>query len=353
MSAQLIGHEFQRDALSHLLATRRLPSTMMLAGVPGIGKSLVAKELARSIFCEKNAPFFSKTDTVPTSPVVYGGCGTCRRCHVFDAGNHPDFHFIESSDRDNWNVERVRELLYSLHLASFGGNARVILFNNAESFSVQISNTLLKIFEEPQPFIYFILVTSNPSKLPPPLLSRCQIWFFDALRDEQVAAVLKERSASSATDSATQALSPQELAVLADGSLQSIEDIDRHHGDWELIKDKLDYISGGSLSSASLFAASIAKDKARLPQLLQLMRIYARRRMIEAAREGNSRRELCARWALFIENILAADYYLFERNLAPLPVLSVIFSALAGEISARASVECFMNSGTLLSEIAT
>jgi DNA polymerase-3 subunit delta' len=366
--SSLIGHEFQRKALRHLLASRRLPSTMMFAGVQGIGKLLVARELARSIFCECNQGYFSKTETAPlpssSSPSVYGGCGACHHCHVFNAGNHPDFHFVESGDRERWNVQQVRELLYSLHLGAFGGNARVVVFNNAEALSIQIANTLLKILEEPQPHIYFILITSNPSKLPPPLLSRCQIWFFDSLRDDQVATILKARPIAakskhpSAPQDAPGHLSPEELAVLADGSLQSIDEIEHHHSDWELVKRKLDDISEGSLSTAALFAAAITKDKERLPMLLQLMRILARRRMLEAAREGNSRRDLSARWAIFIENIIAAEYYLFERNLAPLPVLTMIFSALAGNVSSKdkassLSLSCFMNSATLLNEIAT
>jgi hypothetical protein len=367
--SSLIGHEFQRKALRHLLATRRLPSTMMFAGVQGVGKLLVARELAQSIFCEHNKEYFSKTSGSPANPPAYGGCGSqlsakshtqCHQCQVFSAGNHPDFHFVESGDRERWNVQHVRELLYSLHLGAFGGSARVVVFNNAEALSIQIANTLLKILEEPQPFIYFILVTSNPSKLPPPLLSRCQIWFFDSLRDEQVATILKTRppKVSAKAAPSDEPVSPEELAVLADGSLQSIEDIEHHHSDWELVKRKLDEISEGSLSTASLFAASIAKDKERLPMLLQLMRILARRRMLEAAREGNSRRELAARWAVFIENVIASEYYLFERNLAPLPVLSMVFCALAGdgarnEKIPRPALSCFMNSATLLNDVAT
>jgi hypothetical protein len=286
---------------------------MLFAGREGIGKRRVALELARSFLCE------GKDST-------YGGCGACASCVQLSDWVSPDFYFVDSADKDVWNVEGYRDLLSRLQLRAFKGGARIVLVDNADCLSIQVANILLKIVEEPRPDLYFVFVAQNPSRLPRTLLSRCQLWYFDALRDEDIAAVLTERS-----DDGTAA--SQEVIRLADGSLG---DLDNHAALaplWNDCQDKLQKICDGDCALAVEFAEFLKAEKGVLRDWLKVMLLVGKhKRDSLACLSTNSLSKKIGemqKWALFVRNCLQAEYLLGERHLAPFPLLQVLFLDLA------------------------
>lgn len=321
----ILGHEKQRKLLSDVLVADHLPSALLFAGTTGIGKALVARELAQTLFCDT---FNHKHSTDSDEQLLYGGCGECHACHLFSVGNMPDFYQVECLDRDNWNIQRIRELLYSLHLKAFSGRNRVILFNDAEHMSEQAANALLKALEEPRPNTYFLLITSGYSKLPSTITSRCQVWYFDSLPDKVVLELLHRKADWVSENIDTTTISYEELVSLADGSIGELEKIIKFVDSWAEVKDKLDRICSDQPEIAASFAQELGKNRDKLRVILHLLRIRGRAKMLEST----SPQARCA-WADFLTNLITAERLIFERNLSASYVLHFIFMTVASVIT--------------------
>jgi DNA polymerase-3 subunit delta' len=299
----VVGHEHQRAMLKRLISRKKLPSAMLFAGPPGIGKRLVAEELARSLFCsDKAAP--------------YGGCKDCAQCRQLSTGNCPDYLSVDCLKREEFDLERLRELLRTLSMRPFLGGARIILLNNADHLSVQAANLLLKSLEEPRPDNHFVLVCSNPGMLPPTLLSRCQIWFFDRLKSDELRHILTQQTKS------TEEL--EDLITLADGSLETAASLQQHRESWRILRADLIEIAGGNFLRATQLAGELGKQKETLRENLHLLRIAARQELL-ACRDL----EGSFRWSSCLLDLLSAERLIFERNLGAQYLLNVLLARLA------------------------
>ena len=342
MSPKIIGHETQRSRLKRLCSSGRLATSTMLAGSAGIGKTLVAKELLRSLFCEA-APRTPESTTPAGKIPPYGGCNKCRSCRLFELGNLPDFYQVDCADKEQGSVEGLRRLLFSLNLKSFSGTARAVLFNNSEDLSQQAANLLLKALEEPRPGTYFLLICTNPWRLPPTLLSRCQVWFFDSLSQTDIKSILAQNP--DLLKSLETEITDEDLALIADGSMAGITALAANLPFWRGLGEVMPEIQGGSAAAALRFAQELGKDKELLRERLRLLRIYARREL-HSAQELSEQ----ARWAVLLTNLLSAERLVFERYLGVVQVLANTF--LPWAVSAKAPAFTRLpNSATLLQNL--
>ncbi len=303
----VLGHEQQRKALARLLTSKRVPTTLLFSGIAGIGKSLVARELALGLLCPRGS---------------FGGCGNCEQCSLASAGNHPDFFMVDCA-ADHADIESFRELLYSLNLKAFYGKNRVVILDNADSMNIQSANALLKSLEEPRPNTYFIMIAAHRGALPQTLVSRSQVWFFDRLTDAQVKALIKRQYDES---EGSQPIGLSELTTLLDGSLANVQALAAQGGLFHELGAKLDAIAEGRVAAASELAASLAKDKEHISESLKLMRIHARRQMLRVTESAQK-----ALWAACVSNLIAAERAICERNLAAGTVLLTALLALYPE----------------------
>ena len=317
MIKSLIGHELQRERLRALLLTDQLPSAIVLSGQAGIGKLLVARELARSLVCHELQRTLAGKE-LSSARALYGGCGKCQPCHLFDSNSYPDLHLVNCLEREESNVAKVRELLQTLNLRSFSGGSRIVIFNDAEHLSVQVCNALLKSIEEPRPGMFFILVTANHSRLPATVISRCQMWHFDRLSDQQVKTLLRQYGTSQDPRwGILKGLALDEIALLADGALDNINNILLDIEHWENVKRNLDALESGTYSVALQFLRESAKDKSTLRGKLHQLRLYSRNKMVQATSAVSQKR-----WSTLLSNFITADYLIFERNLGAAYVLN-------------------------------
>jgi DNA polymerase III subunit gamma/tau len=155
--AELIGQEHVRRALENALASGRVHHAFLFTGTRGVGKTTIARILAKCLNCEKG--------------VTPAPDGTCASCREIDAGRFPDLIEVDAASRTK--VDDTRELLDNVQYAPARGRYKVYLIDEVHMLSAHSFNALLKTLEEPPPHVKFLLATTDPQKLPVTVLSRC------------------------------------------------------------------------------------------------------------------------------------------------------------------------------------
>ncbi len=155
--ASLVGQEHVVRALTHALDTGRLHHAYLFTGTRGVGKTTIARILAKSLNCETG---------VSARP-----CGTCRACVEIDEGRFPDY--LELDAASNRGVDEMAQLLDNAVYAPAVGRYKVYVIDEVHMLSTHAFNAMLKTLEEPPPHVVFILATTDPQKVPVTVLSRC------------------------------------------------------------------------------------------------------------------------------------------------------------------------------------
>ncbi|WP_328985455.1 DNA polymerase III subunit gamma/tau [Thiorhodovibrio winogradskyi] len=168
--ADLVGQEHVVQALTNALDRGQLHHAYLFTGTRGVGKTTLARILAKSLNCEQG---------VSALP-----CGICASCREIHEGRFIDLQEIDAASRTK--VEQTRELLENVPFAPVRGRYKVYLIDEVHMFSGHSFNALLKTLEEPPPHVKFVLATTDPQKLPPTVLSRCLQFNLKHLLPEQI-----------------------------------------------------------------------------------------------------------------------------------------------------------------------
>jgi DNA polymerase-3 subunit delta' len=215
MFSRLIGNDEAKETLRRLLASGRLPGSLLFTGEYGIGKKLFALEIAKGLNCRNRQGVEA--------------CDECSACKRIDRSKFPPFNDDEEDKkRLIWSehadvamaraykqiirVGPIRELEREANFRPFEGAARIFIIEDAEYMNDQAANALLKTLEEPEPTTHLILTTTNPTALPATIRSRCQIIQFAPIRAAQIEEFLLRDKEVSAKDA-------ELLARTARGSL--------------------------------------------------------------------------------------------------------------------------------------
>ncbi len=154
---ELVGQPHVVQALANSLADNRIHHAYLFTGTRGIGKTTVARLLAKALNCETG--------------IVAEPCGVCASCTAIDAGRFVDLIEVDAASRTK--VDDTRELLDNVQYAPTRGRFKVYLIDEVHMLSNHSFNALLKTLEEPPPHVKFLLATTDPQKLPVTVLSRC------------------------------------------------------------------------------------------------------------------------------------------------------------------------------------
>lgn len=204
------GHDTLIRAFTHVIRRGRLAHAYLFTGPPGIGKRLFAIELAKGLLCEH--PDAEKKE-------ILEGCDHCRSCIQIEAGTHPDFVYAERpEDKNEFPIGLIREVRERFALKSARGKGKVVVLNDAEDFNEESANAFLKTLEEPPPGSVVILITSNPDRQLPTILSRCQLIRFAPLPLPEIEAILRAKKSESGEASIQEEIVPR-LVRLSGGSL--------------------------------------------------------------------------------------------------------------------------------------
>ncbi|HEV7433227.1 MAG TPA: DNA polymerase III subunit gamma/tau [Steroidobacteraceae bacterium] len=199
---EMTGQEHVLRALSNALASGRVHHAFLFAGTRGVGKTTVARILAKCLNCERG---------VSADP-----CLECSSCREIEAGRSVDLIEVDAASRTK--VDDTRELLENVQYAPTRSRFKVYLIDEVHMLSAHSFNALLKTLEEPPPHVKFLFATTDPQKLPVTVLSRCLQFNLKRLSVPLIAARLAH--ILDAEHLAYEPTALQLLAQAADGSMR-------------------------------------------------------------------------------------------------------------------------------------
>ncbi len=197
-----MGQAHVVQTLSNAIARKRVAHAYVFSGMRGVGKTTVARILAKSLNCEKG----------PTSEP----CRTCPSCVEITRGNSVDV--IEIDGASNTGVDDVRELRENVKFAPFHGSYRVYIIDEVHMLSNSAFNALLKILEEPPSHAVFIFATTEVHKIPATILSRCQHFTFRRISRLEIISQLRHVATQTGVTVEDRSLSV--LARTSEGSMR-------------------------------------------------------------------------------------------------------------------------------------
>ena len=201
--ADLVGQEHVVKALRNALEKGRLHHAYLLTGTRGVGKTTIARILAKSLNCE--------------TPHEGEPCGQCQSCRDIDAGRFVDLLEIDAAS--NTGIDNIREVLENAQYAPTAGKYKVYIIDEVHMLSKSAFNAMLKTLEEPPEHVKFILATTDPHKVPVTVLSRCLQFVLRNMTAQQVADHLAH-----VLDSEQIPYAPPALALLGRAAAGSMRD---------------------------------------------------------------------------------------------------------------------------------
>ncbi len=199
---EVMGQSHVVQTLTNAITRQRVAHAYIFSGMRGVGKTTVARILAKSLNCEQG----------PTSQP----CGSCPSCVEIARGNSVDV--IEIDGASNTGVDDVRELRENVKFSPFHGSYRVYIIDEVHMLSNSAFNALLKTLEEPPSHSIFIFATTEVHKIPPTILSRCQHFTFRRISRLEIMTQLRRVATETGVTVEDRSLSA--LARASEGSMR-------------------------------------------------------------------------------------------------------------------------------------
>lgn len=219
---EVVGQEYIVKILKNTIKNKRIAHAYLFAGPRGTGKTTIAKLFAKAINCED----FNEE-----------ACENCPSCLAFKENNHPDI--IELDAASNNSVDDIREIIEQVPYSPIVGKYKVYIIDEVHMLSSSAFNALLKTLEEPPAHVVFILATTDPQKIIPTVLSRCQRYNFSKISNLNMEKKMVEILNKEHLQYEDKAL--DEVAMLAEGGMRDalsiLEQILSYNNDGIFLED--------------------------------------------------------------------------------------------------------------------
>lgn len=259
---EMVGQEHVLRALVNALDNERLHHAYLFTGTRGVGKTTIARILAKCLNCEQG---------ISSKP-----CGECSACTSIAEGRFVDLIEVDAASRTK--VEDTRELMENVQYAPTVGRFKVYLIDEVHMLSTHSFNALLKTLEEPPPHVKFLLATTDPQKLPVTILSRCLQFNLKNLSPERIVEHLQHVLTEEQVPCEEAGL--WALARAADGSMRdalSLTDQAIAHGDGKLTEAEVSTMLGtiDLTAIADIARALVNNDGTEVLAVVQKMSEHA------------------------------------------------------------------------------
>ena len=255
--ADTVGQEHVLQALINALDSGRLHHAYLFTGTRGVGKTTIARILAKALNCEKG---------VTSEP-----CGQCSACAEIDEGRFVDLIEVDAASKTK--VDDTRDLLDNVQYAPARGRYKVYLIDEVHMLSKSSFNALLKTLEEPPPHVKFLLATTDPQKLPVTVLSRCLQFNLKRMTPRLISDRLEYICDAESIEADTKALAT--IARAADGSMR----------DALSLLDQAIAFCGGRIEEPLVAKMLGTIDRDHVVRLLRLLADNDAKGIIDAIRE--------------------------------------------------------------------
>ena len=173
----VVGQSHITITLKNAIRNKQLAHAFLFCGPRGVGKTTCARILAKSINCENPAPDGE-------------ACNACHSCISFNEGSSLNIHELDAAS--NNSVDDIRSLVDQVRFAPQPGKCKVYIIDEVHMLSSSAFNAFLKTLEEPPPYAIFILATTEKHKILPTILSRCQVFDFKRITNQDIVNHLQE-----------------------------------------------------------------------------------------------------------------------------------------------------------------
>ena len=248
MFENIIGNKRNKEILKKAIEINKTSHSYIFCGTEGIGKKLIAKELAKKILCLKEKA---------------NDCD-CKSCIEFDSDNNPDFQLIESVD-GKIKIEQIRQMQRKVAEKPIISNNKVYIIDEADTMTTEAQNCLLKTLEEPPEYITIILICTNEGNLLSTIKSRCTRIQFEPIKDEEIKEYVKTKLPDEQIS--------EKLIELAQGSIGKAIKLNERKDIYENIENILVSMQCRDLIDIVQMSEVIYKSKEEIKSILEYINV--------------------------------------------------------------------------------